>query len=64
VSLLYGSDERPETEIMLDPGEPVRILGSGLMPLHSNMDCQSKDTAMFHADFQVYHDDIAAQTAN
>ena len=51
--VLYGSDERPETEIMLGPGESVRILGSGLMPLHRNMICQSKGTATFFANFQV-----------
>jgi hypothetical protein len=28
----YGSEQRPETEVMLKPGESVRILGSGLMP--------------------------------
>lgn len=51
--VLYGSDERPGTEIMLGPGESVRILGSGLMPLHGNMNCQSKGTATFFARFQV-----------
>ena len=51
--VLYGSDERQGTEIMLRPGESVRILGSGLMPLHGNMICQSKGTATFFANFQV-----------
>ena len=52
--LLFGSDERPGTEIIRGPGESVRILGSGLMPLHWNMSCQSKGTATFLANFQVY----------
>ena len=51
--VLYGSDERQGTEIMLRPGESVRILGSGLMPLHGSMICQSKGTATFFANFQV-----------
>ena len=38
---------------MLGPGESVRILGSGLMPLHWNMSCQSKGTPTFFANFQV-----------
>jgi hypothetical protein len=51
--VLYGSDERPGTEIMLGPGESVPILGSGLMPLHWSMSCQSKNTSTFFANFQV-----------
>lgn len=51
--VLYGSEERPETETMLNPGDSVRILGSGLMPLHPDMRCQSKGAATFLATFQV-----------
>jgi hypothetical protein len=51
--VLYGSDERPGTEIMLGPGESVRILGSGLIPLHPNMICQSKGTSTFSANFEI-----------
>ena len=51
--VLYGSEERPGTETMLNPGDSVRILGSGLMPLHPDMKCQSKGTATFLATLQV-----------
>ena len=30
---LYGSDERPSTELTLMPGDSVRILGSAVLPL-------------------------------
>jgi hypothetical protein len=52
--VLYGSDKRPETEVMLKPGESVRILGSGLMPLPPTASCQSEDTATFRVFFGVY----------
>jgi hypothetical protein len=51
--VLYGSDERLETEIMLNPGDSVRILGSVSMLLHSNMRCRSQGTAKFLATFQI-----------
>jgi hypothetical protein len=51
---LYGSDKRPETEVTLNPGESVRILGSALMPLPPTASCQSEDTATFGVDFEVY----------
>jgi hypothetical protein len=52
--VLYGSDQRPETEVLLKPGESVCILGSGLMPLPSNTGCQSEDSATFRIFFDVY----------
>jgi len=51
--VLYGSDQRPGTGITLNLGESARILGSGLIPLHPNMKCQSKGTATFLVSFQV-----------
>jgi len=49
-----GSDQRPETEVMLKPGESVRILGSGLMPLPSTVSCESEDAAVFRVFFDVF----------
>lgn len=51
---LYGSDQRPETEVILKPGESVRILGSGLMPLPPTVSCESEDGAMFRVFFDVF----------
>jgi hypothetical protein len=33
----YGSDERPGTELVLNPGDRARILGSGRLPLSMNI---------------------------
>lgn len=52
--VLYGSHERPETEIVLHIGDSVRILGSGLMPLHPNLACQSQAMATVRVNFEVY----------
>ena len=51
---LYGSDQRPETEVTLKPGESVRILGSGLMPLPSTATCKSEDAAIFRVFIDVF----------
>ena len=51
--VLYGSDDRPGTQLLLKPGDSVRILGSATMPLHSNLTCQSQGTAKFLATFQI-----------
>jgi hypothetical protein len=51
---LYGSGQRPETEVVLKPGEAARILGTGLMPLPPTVSCQSENTATFRVFFEVY----------
>jgi hypothetical protein len=52
--VLYGSHEKPETEVTLKIGDSVRILGSGLVPLHPNLRCQSQAAAMVRVNFDVY----------
>ena len=52
--VLYGSHEKPETEITLKIGDSVRILGSGLVPVHPNLRCQSQAAAMVRVNFEVY----------
>ncbi len=52
--VLYGSPEKPETEVTLKIGDSVRILGSGLVPLHPNLRCQSQAAAMVRVNFEVY----------
>ena len=51
--VFYGSDERPGTEITLNVGESVRILGSGVVPIHPDQGCQSQTMVTFHVDFHV-----------
>lgn len=52
--VLYGSHEKPETEVTLKIGDSVRILGSGLVPIHPNLRCQSQAAAMVRVNFEVY----------
>lgn len=51
---LYGSREKPETEVTLNIGDSVRIRSSGLVPPHPNLRCQSQPTAMVRVNFEVY----------
>ncbi len=52
--VLYGSHEKPETEVTLKIGDSVRILGTGLVPVHPNLRCQSQAAAMVRVNFEVY----------
>jgi hypothetical protein len=52
--VLYGSREKPETEITMQIGDSVRILGSGSVPVHPNLRCQSQAAAMVRVNFEVY----------
>jgi len=60
--VLYGSGEPPETEATLHIGDSARILGSGLMPLHPNLRCQSQATATVRVFFWRFWDDTEMRT--